>query len=169
MSVLFKLNNTWRKASALMYHVSFPVGSIVAYAGDEAPSGCMLCHGQVLNSSDYAELYNVIGTNFGTGDGSTGSFNLPDMRESVPVGAGQNQTNTIASHDVYTVGQFKDDQMQSHTHTCQGGDLSREYGYNAQNYYNQNATQTTTSMSGRTGTTTRGKRTGIEYIIKVVK
>lgn len=38
---------------------------------------------------------------------------LPDYRELALVGAEQNTTDTIATHDVYTEGQFKDDALQN--------------------------------------------------------
>ena len=41
---------------------------------------------------------------------------LPDYRECVMVGAEQNTTDTIATHDVYGEGEFKDDQLQEHEH-----------------------------------------------------
>ena len=43
---------------------------------------------------------------------------LPDLRECVLVGAGKNKHNSIATHDVYDVGQFKDDQFKSHNHSA---------------------------------------------------
>ena len=48
-------------------------------------------------------------------DGTNGT---PDMRECVPVGVGQNTTqSSISAHDEYTLGQFKDDQFQEHGHS----------------------------------------------------
>lgn len=64
------------------------------FAGSVAPSGWLMCDGSALSRNAYANLFNAIGTAFGTGDGTT-TFNLPDMRGRVPVGAGQgtNLTN----------------------------------------------------------------------------
>ena len=61
-----------------------PIGSIMPYAGYEAPSGWVFCEGQSLNSSNYPELYKVIGNGYG---GTTGAdFKVPDLRGRVPVG-----------------------------------------------------------------------------------
>lgn len=52
------------------------VGSIIPYGGTTAPSGWLLCQGQAVSRTTYAELFAIIGTNFGEGDGST-TFNVP--------------------------------------------------------------------------------------------
>lgn len=54
-------------------------GTVVAYAGATAPEGWMLCDGSAISRTAYAGLFNAIGTNYGTGNGST-TFNLPDLR-----------------------------------------------------------------------------------------
>lgn len=58
-----------------------PAGSIIPFAGPatSVPAGWMLCDGSAISRSTYANLYNVIGVAWGTGDGST-TFNLPDLR-----------------------------------------------------------------------------------------
>lgn len=56
-----------------------PTGSVLDYAGASAPTGWLLCYGQAISRSTYAALYAIIGTTYGTGDGST-TFNLPDCR-----------------------------------------------------------------------------------------
>lgn len=66
-----------------------PIGAIMPYGGATAPSGWFLCQGQAVSRTTYAELFAVIGTAFGTGDGST-TFNLPDFRGEFLRGAGTN-------------------------------------------------------------------------------
>ena len=56
-----------------------PVGTISAFGGSTAPDGWLLCQGQALSRTEYASLFSVIGTSFGSGDGST-TFNIPDLR-----------------------------------------------------------------------------------------
>ncbi len=56
-----------------------PVGTIIAYAGDTAPTGWALCNGQTISRSTYSTLYSVIGNRFGYGDNST-TFHVPDFR-----------------------------------------------------------------------------------------
>ena len=54
-----------------------PIGAIVPYGGDTAPTGYLLCDGSAVSRTTYADLFAVIGTKYGSGDGST-TFNLPD-------------------------------------------------------------------------------------------
>lgn len=62
-----------------------PAGVIQAFGGSVAPSGWLLCHGQVVSRAKYARLFSVIGTTYGGGDGST-TFNVPDLRSRFPLG-----------------------------------------------------------------------------------
>ena len=55
---------------------------------------------------------------------------LSDYRECVMVGAEQNTTDTIATHDVYGEGEFKDDQIQNHRHSITPYNM-----YNASDYW----------------------------------
>ena len=68
-----------------------PTGSIRIWTTDAAPVGHLICNGAAVSRTTYADLYAVIGTAFGTGDGST-TFNLPDLRGRVPVGRDSGQT-----------------------------------------------------------------------------
>jgi len=52
------------------------IGNIQRFGSISAPIGYLVCNGQAVLRSTYAELFNVIGTTFGVGDGST-TFNLP--------------------------------------------------------------------------------------------
>lgn len=61
-----------------------PTGALTAFAGSDAPTGWLLCYGQAVSRATYAALYSVIGTTYGSGDGST-TFNIPDMRGRAPV------------------------------------------------------------------------------------
>lgn len=61
------------------------VGQIMLFAGNFAPTGWFLCAGQTLAIQQYAALFAIIGTTYG-GNGVT-TFNLPDLRSRVPVGA----------------------------------------------------------------------------------
>ena len=64
----------------------FP-GIVVPFAGSSAPSGWLICDGSAVSRSIYADLYNVITTIYGPGDGST-TFNLPNLTDRFNVGAG---------------------------------------------------------------------------------
>ena len=57
-----------------------PAGTIVAYGGTAAPDGWLMCNGAIRNQGSYPKLFAAIGTAFGNGDGTGGSFNVPDFR-----------------------------------------------------------------------------------------
>ena len=64
---------------ALSGNGSVPVGTILDYAGSSAPKYWYLCYGQAVSRTTYSALFAIIGTTYGSGDGST-TFNLPDLR-----------------------------------------------------------------------------------------
>ena len=94
---------------------------------------------------------------------------LPDLRECVLVGAGQNTHNSIAVHDVYRVGEFSDDQFQDHTHTVTVSDRVGAIWTIApgnSGYYSKNTeSKTSSGASGRAKSTTHGKQTGVLYYV----
>ena len=57
-----------------------PIGSIVAFAGENIPDGWLICDGSILNKNEYDELYKVIGTAWGKVSGQADKFYLPDLR-----------------------------------------------------------------------------------------
>lgn len=69
-----------------------PRGTIIAYGGDKAPNGWLLCDGSIQNTSQYPGLAAVLGNKFGTP--GAGKFRLPDLRGRVIVGAGAGETLT---------------------------------------------------------------------------
>lgn len=69
-----------------------PTGTIVQYAGGTAPNGWLMCQGQAVSRATYSDLFTVIGTTYGVGDGST-TFNLPNMAGNVPVGLNVGDTD----------------------------------------------------------------------------
>ena len=64
-----------------------PVGLLAPFAGANAPTGWKICDGSPINRVDFAALFSVIGVTYGAGNG-TSTFNLPDLRGRVSVGAG---------------------------------------------------------------------------------
>ena len=82
LSAIMILLSRWRNyiAQALT-----PTGTVLPFAGQTIPNGFLLCDGRAVSRTTYAGLFAVIGTIYGSGDGST-TFNLPDMRGRVAVG-----------------------------------------------------------------------------------
>jgi microcystin-dependent protein len=72
--------------------VSNLAGFIQAYGGKVAPEGWLMCDGSAVSRTTYADLFAVIGTAYGIGDGST-TFNLPNLGGKVPVGLDSNDTD----------------------------------------------------------------------------
>lgn len=62
-----------------------PPGTIVMTGFDAAMDGWMVCDGSAVSRATYANLFDAIGTAFGSGDGST-TFNIPDMQGRFPFG-----------------------------------------------------------------------------------
>ena len=106
---------------------SIPIGAILAYGGMTVPSGWLICDGNAVSRTEYSELFAAIGTTYGAGDGST-TFNLPDLKGRVAVGAGNSGTTGATNH---TLGQksgeethtLTTNEMPSHLHGIRG-----EYG-----------------------------------------
>lgn len=57
-----------------------PIGTIFAFAGNNIPIGYLPCNGSAISRETYADLFAVIGTTYGSGDGST-TFNLPNLTD----------------------------------------------------------------------------------------
>ena len=59
------------------------IGAICAGANAEEPKGWLLCNGQAISRTDYNKLFEVIGTTYGNGDG-TSTFNVPNLNKKFP-------------------------------------------------------------------------------------
>lgn len=85
-----------------------PVGMMADYGGDVAPAGWLLCDGAIKNRVEYPALFAVIGTRFNSsGEGPT-QFRMPDFRNRVAVGPGDNLLGAS--------GGYKDAQLPEHDH-----------------------------------------------------
>ena len=62
-----------------------PSGLIMDYAGSSAPTGWLLCDGTSYSTTTYSTLFTAIAYTWG---GSGGSFNVPDLRNKMTIGAG---------------------------------------------------------------------------------
>ena len=135
-----------------------PVGTLIQQYKKKPMSGYLYCDGSTFDQNAYPALYMYLGTNV-----------LPDYRECVMVGAEQNTTDTIATHDVYGEGEFKDDQLQDHNHELlnhnPGGDASKYTVNSSDNGFPDNAF-TSAPTGARTGETTHGKQKAVYVYIK---
>lgn len=87
-NLLTSNGTTWQSTTPA---ASLPTGALCPYAGSSAPTGYLLCDGSSVSSSTYLALHAVISNTYG-GTAYTGaaglSFNLPDLRGRLPMGAG---------------------------------------------------------------------------------
>lgn len=137
-------------------YADLAVGSIIPYGGATPPISFLICDGAEVAKEDYPELYAVIGDLFGTATEAT-HFMLPDLRESVPVGVGKNITKSIANHDRYNLGQFKDDALGTHDHPLKTVTTAT---------YNTAGVPVGVATNNTPTTATHGKQVGVNYIIK---
>jgi microcystin-dependent protein len=70
----------WILQSFYFNPYNIPLGGLLPYTGATAPnSNFVLPYGQAISRATYASYFSLVGTTFGTGDGST-TFNVPDLR-----------------------------------------------------------------------------------------
>lgn len=154
------------------------VGDIVMFGGSTIPVNYLTCDGTAISRTDYKLLYSVIGTAFGTGDGST-TFNLPDFRGVFPKGAGTTTrvAGVDASGNAYaaTLGTYYQDKMQGHYHSTliaqplAGGTVTwNAPAASTTAAYIQTGAAVTDGTNGtpRTGHTTEPQSVGVNFIIK---
>lgn len=115
-------------AAAGVYAI--PLGGMIPYVGTSAPnSSFALPYGQAVSRTTYATLFSLVGTTFGSGDGST-TFNLPDLRGRVVAGldnmggSAAGRIGTALSTDSGTInGTTVGSVGGSATHTQAGGEV----------------------------------------------
>ena len=92
------------------------LGQVNLFAGNFAPDGWMYCDGSLLSIAGNTALFSLLGTTYG-GDGQS-TFALPDLRDAIPVGAGQSAFSS------WTLGELRggdtitltESQMPAHAH-----------------------------------------------------
>lgn len=108
---------------------TLPIGSVVEWFSTTIPINWLECNGQAISRTEYAELFAVIGTKYGSGDGST-TFNLPNIKGKTTVGldiddtdfnelgkTGGEKTHTLTENEIPPM----DVHMTQHTWFDRGG------------------------------------------------
>lgn len=91
---LDKLGSDTSTALKLLINKLWKIGDIKQSVKDANHDNWFLCNGQAINRVTYSELFALIGTKFGVGDGST-TFNLPDYRGKFLRGLGGDSAENI--------------------------------------------------------------------------
>lgn len=96
-----------------------PLGGVIIWSApvNDIPVSYRQCNGQALDRTVYDDLFDLIGTTYGSGDGST-SFNIPDLRTRVPVGLSTSDTqfDTIGETGGSKTHQLSEAELASHDH-----------------------------------------------------
>ena len=78
------------------------VGAIKPWTKAAAPDGYLLCNGGAVSRTTYADLFAVISTTYGAGDGST-TFNVPNLQGKMPQGYDGNTYNLAGTGGANTI------------------------------------------------------------------
>lgn len=151
-----------------------PAGKVELFAMSTPPTGWLKCNGQAVSRTTYAELYAVIGTTYGTGDGLN-TFTLPDLRGEFLRGWDDGR----GIDNGRTFGSAQADAFQGHGHNFTSGksrSWSDENVSGLDAFYNVNAFTTATFVRGavtdgtngtpRTAAETRPRNIALLYCIK---
>ena len=109
-----------------------PTGAVVMWSGSSAPSGWLECDGSAVSRTTYSALFAVIGTRYGSGDGSS-TFNLPNPVDRVAMGIALSTTPTAttlsvsSSLDSLSLG--NQSANHSHTITSNSGNQSANHSH----------------------------------------
>jgi len=76
--------------------VAVTIGEIKTWPTGSTPANHLVCDGSAVSRTTYAALFDLIGTTFGIGDGST-TFNLPDMSWRDPDASRESNTKISAT------------------------------------------------------------------------
>lgn len=130
---------------------TLPIGAVLEWYSDMIPENWLLCNGQEVSRTDYAELFNTLGIKYGSGNGST-TFNLPSLKGKVAVGKDENDEDF---NEIGKIGGEKKhkstiEEMPGHLHGVQSGNVinTTSGGYGVANNFNKSGTQMTTDVVG---------------------
>jgi microcystin-dependent protein len=85
-AVYYSSGTAWRLKDFYQLPFTVPIGAMIDFAGTTTPnSNFVFPYGQAISRTTYSALFALLGTTFGTGDGST-TFNVPDLRGRVIAG-----------------------------------------------------------------------------------
>jgi microcystin-dependent protein len=98
--------------------VGVPTGTMIWQPIANVPEGYLEANGQAVSRTDYAALFTIYSTTFGTGNGTT-TFNLPDLRNRAAIG--QSGTKPIGTTGGAETVLLTEAQLPSHSHGLPDG------------------------------------------------
>lgn len=140
--------------------------TVLPYAGASAPTGYLLCDGASVSRATYAALFAIIGTTYGSADGST--FNVPNLKGRVIVGfdSAQTEFDTLGETGGAKTHTLTTTEMPAHSHTAEGGSFSGSAGSNVARSGNSALTITTSSAGSGGAHNNLQPYMALNYIIK---
>lgn len=137
------------------------IGSIVPFTGSALPNGYLLCDGSSVSRTTYADLFSVIGTEFGSGDGST-TFNIPDLTGRLAIG--QSNEHLFASSGGEETHALETDEIASHLHSVPAHGHSNDIAFKTPELTHSITTQPSFTYTRCNSTSNNGVRqTGKSY------
>lgn len=123
-----------------------PIGTVVPFAGSNAPKGWLICDGSAISREIYANLFEVIDSTFGGGDGTT-TFNIPNLKGKIPVGLNSDDSdfNILGKTGGEKTHILTSNEMPSHNHrqtvtASRSGSGTTYVSWNANNLFGNNDT-----------------------------
>jgi microcystin-dependent protein len=112
-----------------------PAGVISQFAGSTAPTGYLLCTGQSVSTTTFADLFSVIGYTYG---GSGSNFTIPNLQGRIPVGrdAAQTEFDVLGEAGGAKTHTLTTAEMPSHTHTQNSHNHTQDSHNHTQNSHN---------------------------------
>lgn len=108
-----------------------PTGGMMPFGGDAqsvVPIGWLYCDGRQVSRTTYAALFAVIGTRWGSGDGST-TFNLPNGKDRFFIGRNTGLVGATGGSETHS------HTVDNHTHGISGGVSANTAGADADANY----------------------------------
>ena len=130
----FSANQETNETINIVVPDALPTGSYIQFAGSQAPEGFLVCNGGAISRTTYSELFAVIGTTYGSGDGST-TFNLPDLTDRFLQGS-------------TSVGTVKNAGLPNITGSCTPASPNGDHTFNAQGAFKDVATGNAANQPG---------------------
>ncbi len=120
--------------------------------GSDIPNNWLHCNGQAISRTTYSDLFALIGTDYGAGDGTT-TFNLPDTRDHYIMGdasgsVGDGPHTPHIAHHSHPSNTLAVKENIPHTHTATASAVNAPHNHNANNTSTNNAPHNHNASTG---------------------